>query len=123
MRARRSWIWATSSLRSVGTNAHRLAIPPSPTECAPARQIVREKALPFFHTMGMTSRDLLHIAASTATSEGRLVDERGKLLAHGSETCMIFPAEASWECVPRECPCQNLRPDNHYPSMTSGECR
>jgi uncharacterized protein (TIGR00369 family) len=33
---------------------------------------------------------LIHRGGRTATSEGRLLDERGKLLAHGSETCMIF---------------------------------
>jgi uncharacterized protein (TIGR00369 family) len=38
---------------------------------------------------------LIHRGSRTATSEGRLFDERGKLLAHGSETCMIFPAEAT----------------------------
>jgi uncharacterized protein (TIGR00369 family) len=38
---------------------------------------------------------LIHRGSRTATSEGRLLDERGKLLAHGSETCMIFPAEAT----------------------------
>lgn len=37
---------------------------------------------------------VIHRGARTATSEGRLFDERGRLLAHGSETCMIFPAEA-----------------------------
>jgi uncharacterized protein (TIGR00369 family) len=37
---------------------------------------------------------LIHRGRRTATSEGRLCDERGMLLAHGSETCMIFPAEA-----------------------------
>jgi uncharacterized protein (TIGR00369 family) len=34
---------------------------------------------------------LIHRGSRTATSEGRLFDGRGKLLAHGSETCMIFP--------------------------------
>jgi uncharacterized protein (TIGR00369 family) len=37
---------------------------------------------------------LIHRGSRTATSEGRLFDERGRLLAHGSETCMIFPAKA-----------------------------
>lgn len=36
---------------------------------------------------------VIHRGSRTATSEGRLLDERGRLLAHGSETCMIFPAE------------------------------
>ncbi|HXP01808.1 MAG TPA: PaaI family thioesterase [Luteibacter sp.] len=35
---------------------------------------------------------LIHRGRRTATSEGWLLDERGKLLAHGTETCMIFPA-------------------------------
>jgi uncharacterized protein (TIGR00369 family) len=38
---------------------------------------------------------LVHRGLTTATSEGRLVDERGKLLAHGTETCLIFPARAA----------------------------
>ena len=38
---------------------------------------------------------LIHRGSRVATSEGQLLDERGKLLAHGSETCMIFPAAAA----------------------------
>lgn len=34
---------------------------------------------------------LIHRGGTVATTEGRLTDERGKLLAHGTETCMIFP--------------------------------
>jgi acyl-coenzyme A thioesterase PaaI-like protein len=37
---------------------------------------------------------LIHRGGSVATSEGRLVDAHGKLLAHGSETCMIFGGKA-----------------------------
>ncbi|WP_439500064.1 PaaI family thioesterase [Bosea sp. (in: a-proteobacteria)] len=37
---------------------------------------------------------LIHRGGTVATTEGRLVDERGKLLAHGTETCLIFPAKA-----------------------------
>jgi uncharacterized protein (TIGR00369 family) len=37
---------------------------------------------------------LIHRGSRTATSEGRLFDERGKLIAHGTETCMIFSAQA-----------------------------
>jgi len=37
---------------------------------------------------------VIHRGTRTATSEGRLYDERGKLLAHGSETCMIVPGKA-----------------------------
>ncbi len=35
-----------------------------------------------------------HLGARTATAEARLVDAKGKLYAHGSTTCMIFPAAA-----------------------------
>jgi uncharacterized protein (TIGR00369 family) len=38
---------------------------------------------------------LIHRGSRTATSEGHLFDGRGKLLAHGSETCMIFAADAT----------------------------
>lgn len=36
---------------------------------------------------------VIHRGSRIATSEATLLDESGKLLAHGSETCMIFPAE------------------------------
>ncbi len=32
----------------------------------------------------------IHVGRRLGTSEGRLVDENGKLLAHGSTTCMIY---------------------------------
>ena len=33
---------------------------------------------------------VIHRGGTLATSEGRLVDGTGKLIAHGTETCMIF---------------------------------
>ena len=33
---------------------------------------------------------VIHRGGTLATSEGRLFDDSGKLLAHGTETCMIF---------------------------------
>lgn len=33
---------------------------------------------------------LIHRGGTLATSDGKLTDARGRLLAHGSETCMIF---------------------------------
>ena len=32
---------------------------------------------------------IIHVGARTATAEGRVVDESGKLYAHGSTTCSI----------------------------------
>ena len=36
---------------------------------------------------------LIHAGRSTAVAEGRLVDAGGKLYAHATTTCMIFPAK------------------------------
>ena len=36
---------------------------------------------------------LIHRGGSVITTEGSLRDERGKLLAHGTETCVVFPAK------------------------------
>ncbi|HTR88420.1 MAG TPA: PaaI family thioesterase [Reyranella sp.] len=33
----------------------------------------------------------INVGSRVATSEGRLVDSAGKLLAHGTTTCLIFP--------------------------------
>ncbi|GAA3216832.1 PaaI family thioesterase [Actinocorallia longicatena] len=37
---------------------------------------------------------VVHGGRRVATTEGRIVDANGKLVAHGTSTCMIFPAEA-----------------------------
>lgn len=34
--------------------------------------------------------EIIHLGKSTATAQGRLLDENDKLYAHGSTTCMIF---------------------------------
>ena len=33
---------------------------------------------------------LIHLGGRTATAEGRILDEEGKLYAHGTTTCLIF---------------------------------
>ncbi|MFF8265945.1 PaaI family thioesterase [Streptomyces sp. NPDC016562] len=35
---------------------------------------------------------VIHCGRRTATAEGRVVDERGKLIAHATTTCLILPA-------------------------------
>ena len=37
---------------------------------------------------------LIHAGRRMATAEGRLVDDNGKLYAHGSTTCMVFDAQS-----------------------------
>jgi uncharacterized protein (TIGR00369 family) len=34
---------------------------------------------------------IINVGSRIATAEGRLIDAAGKLLAHGTTTCMIFP--------------------------------
>ena len=34
---------------------------------------------------------IINVGSRIATAEGRLVDGTGKLLAHGTTTCLIFP--------------------------------
>lgn len=34
--------------------------------------------------------NVIHVGGRTATAEGRIVDEEGKLYAHGTTTCIIF---------------------------------
>jgi uncharacterized protein (TIGR00369 family) len=36
---------------------------------------------------------ITHRGRRLATAEGRLVDERGKLVAHGTTSCMVFPED------------------------------
>jgi uncharacterized protein (TIGR00369 family) len=33
----------------------------------------------------------IHVGRRTATAEGKLLNEAGKILAHGTTTCMVFP--------------------------------
>ena len=35
---------------------------------------------------------VMHRGGRLATAEGRVLDERGRLVAHGTTSCMIFPA-------------------------------
>lgn len=35
---------------------------------------------------------VIHTGLRTATAEGRVLDEQGKLIAHATPTCMILPA-------------------------------
>lgn len=35
---------------------------------------------------------VIHLGGRTATAEGRIEDDRGRLYAHGTTTCMIFRA-------------------------------
>ena len=43
--------------------------------------------------------DIIHVGGQTATAEGRLIDAEGKLLAHGTTTCLVFrlPPKAAAE--------------------------
>jgi uncharacterized protein (TIGR00369 family) len=36
---------------------------------------------------------VIHVGRRTATAEGRITDEQGKLVAHATTTCLILPTE------------------------------
>jgi len=52
---------------------------------------------PILPNMGKVTCEgvLIHRGGTLATSEGKLFDAKGRLLAHGTETCMIFSAATS----------------------------
>lgn len=49
---------------------------------------------PVLETSGRVRAEgrVIHVGRTTATAEGKLVDAGGKLLAHGTTTCIIFSA-------------------------------
>jgi len=34
--------------------------------------------------------NIIHVGGRTATAEGKIIDQKGKLYAHGNTTCIIF---------------------------------
>lgn len=48
---------------------------------------------PMFDTTGevVCTARVIHMGRTIATSEGEIRDAQGKLIAHGTETCAIFP--------------------------------
>jgi uncharacterized protein (TIGR00369 family) len=38
--------------------------------------------------------NVIHVGRRTATAEGKVLDEQGKLIAHATTTCIILPATA-----------------------------
>jgi acyl-coenzyme A thioesterase PaaI-like protein len=42
----------------------------------------------------MTERPVIHRGHTVATAEGDLRDRTGRLYAHATTTCLIFPARA-----------------------------
>ncbi len=38
---------------------------------------------------------VVHLGARMATAEGRIIDAQGRLYAHGTTTCMVFPGGQS----------------------------
>ncbi|SHH65601.1 uncharacterized domain 1-containing protein [Streptomyces sp. 3214.6] len=37
--------------------------------------------------------NVIHVGRRTATADGRVLDEQGRLIAHATTTCMILPAD------------------------------
>lgn len=43
---------------------------------------------------------VVHVGKRTATAQGRVTDPNGKLIAHGTTTCMVFPPSGAVEAEP-----------------------
>lgn len=48
------------------------------------------RAVPTDNRTLIATGDTIHVGRSTATAEGRVVDENGKLVAHATTTCIIL---------------------------------
>lgn len=48
------------------------------------------RAVPTHGSRLIATGTTIHIGRTTATAEGRIVDDQGRLVAHGTTTCVIF---------------------------------
>ena len=58
----------------------------------------------------------IHVGGQTATAEGRLIDAQGRLLAHGTTTCLVFRQPA------RSAPPKSASTKNPAPSPQRCAC-
>lgn len=69
-------------------------LPPGKTFTTLELKVNYVRGLPQDGSPVTATGDVVHAGRSTATAEGRIVDEQGRLLAHATTTCLIldFPA-------------------------------
>jgi uncharacterized protein (TIGR00369 family) len=51
------------------------------------------RSVPLDGTRLTCEAEVVHVGSRTATAEGRVTDADGRLVAHGSTTCMVFPPD------------------------------
>lgn len=70
------------------------SLPPGKTFTTLELKVNYIRALPQDGSKVRATGEAIHVGRSTATAEGRIVDEQGRLLAHATTTCLIldFPA-------------------------------
>jgi hypothetical protein len=78
-------------LQLLSENGKRLE--PGDIVVSPGRKGSRRATPPMLMSTGPVEAEgkIIHVGARLATAEARVSDSTGKLYAHGSTTCMIFP--------------------------------
>jgi uncharacterized protein (TIGR00369 family) len=84
--------WTATLLNSAMGCAVHSALPPGRLYTTTSMTVNYVRALPGDGEAVRCEASAVHVGARSATSEGRLWDARGRLVAHGSETCMVFDA-------------------------------
>lgn len=86
--------WTATLLDSAMGCAVHSTLPPGRLYTTTSMTVNYVRALPGDGGTVRREASAVHIGGRSATSEGKLWDAQGRLVAHGSETCMVFDAAA-----------------------------
>ena len=84
--------WIATVLDSAMGCAVHSALPPGRLYTTTSMTVNYVRALPGDGAPVRCEASVVHAGGRSATSEGKLWDARGRLVAHGSETCLVFDA-------------------------------
>lgn len=84
--------WTATLLDSAMGCAVHSTLPPGRLYTTTSMTVNYVRALPGDGEPVRCEASVVHAGGRLATSEGRLWDAQGRLVAHGSETCMVFDA-------------------------------
>ena len=84
--------WIATLLDSAMGCAVHSALPPGRLYTTTSMTVNYVRALPGDGAPVRCEASVVHAGGRSATSEGKLWDAQGRLVAHGSETCLVFDA-------------------------------
>ena len=84
--------WIATILDSAMGCAVHTTLPPGRLYTTTSMTVNYVRPLPGDGERVRCEASVAHVGGRLATSEGRLWDAQGRLVAHGSETCMVFDA-------------------------------